>query len=106
VRAQRNDDFAHIGLRADRGIETASRAIPPLRRTEKNMAQNTGEVKWFNNAKGFGFVGHDGGPDVFCHYSSIQAEGFKALKEGDRVSFDIVTGESGRPQTHDVKKLA
>jgi CspA family cold shock protein len=69
------------------------------------MAQFTGQVKWFNNAKGFGFVGRDGGPDVFCHFSSIQADGYKALKEGDEVEFDIIEGEKG-PQTHDVRKLA
>lgn len=70
------------------------------------MAQHTGQVEWFNKAKGYGFVGHDGGPDVFCHFSSIHTEGFKTLNEGDDVEFDIIEGEKGRPQTHEVGKLS
>lgn len=59
------------------------------------MAQYKGEIKWFNNAKGYGFVGHDNGPDVFIHYSSIQADGYKSLNAGDKVEFDIIQGEKG-----------
>jgi CspA family cold shock protein len=57
------------------------------------MAEGT--VKWFNDAKGFGFIEQDGGPDVFVHHSAIQAEGFKSLAEGARVSFDVVDGQKG-----------
>ena len=57
-----------------------------------------GTVKWFNNAKGYGFLGREDGPDVFVHYSSIQLDGYKTLKEGDAVAFDIIQGEKGRPQ--------
>ncbi len=54
-----------------------------------------GIVKWFNNEKGFGFIEQDSGSDVFVHYSSIQSEGFKSLKEGDKVSFDVEDGQKG-----------
>ena len=67
------------------------------------MSQCIGKVVWFNNAKGFGFVSHEGGPDVFCHFSSIQQAGYKALKEGDAVAFDIEQGPKGL-QTANVTK--
>ena len=66
------------------------------------MANYKGTVKWFNNAKGYGFLGHEGGADVFCHYSAIQNDGYKSLKEGELVEFDIVGGPSGRPQADNV----
>ena len=56
---------------------------------------NTGRVKWFNTAKGFGFIEREGESDVFVHYSSIAMEGFKDLKEGQMVSFDIVDTSKG-----------
>ena len=65
------------------------------------MAQYSGTVKWFNNAKGFGFLGRDAGNDVFCHYTAIQREGYKSLKEGDAVTFDVIQGEKG-PQADQV----
>jgi len=71
------------------------------------MAQFNGDVKWFNNAKGFGFLGReDGSPDVFVHFSAIAADGYKSLKEGDKVEFDVVPGASGKPQADSVRKLA
>jgi cold shock protein len=64
-----------------------------------------GTVKWFNNAKGFGFIGQDNGPDVFVHYSAVKSEGYKSLQEGDQVEFEIVQGQKG-PQADSVTKLS
>lgn len=68
------------------------------------MAQYLGEVRWFNNAKGYGFLGHDDGKDVFVHFSAIEGDGYKSLKEGERVSFDVIQGEKG-PQADNVKRV-
>jgi CspA family cold shock protein len=67
------------------------------------LAQYKGTVKWFNNAKGFGFLGREGGADVFVHYSSIQSDGYKSLKEGDEVEFDIIEGSKGPQADHVVR---
>jgi CspA family cold shock protein len=64
-----------------------------------------GTVKWFNNAKGYGFIGREDGPDVFVHYSAISSEGYKSLQEGDAVEFEIVQGQKG-PQAANVSKSA
>jgi CspA family cold shock protein len=64
-----------------------------------------GLVRWFNNMKGYGFIGRDDGPDVFVHYSGIVAEGYKTLDEGDAVEFEIVQGTKG-PQAANVTRRA
>lgn len=64
-----------------------------------------GTVKWFNNAKGYGFIGRDDGADVFVHYSAITTEGYKSLQEGDKVEFEITQGQKG-PQAANVAKVA
>jgi CspA family cold shock protein len=63
-----------------------------------------GKVKWFNNAKGYGFIALDGrGEDVFVHYSSIRADGFKTLEEGDHVEFEVMNGPKGLQAENVVK---
>jgi CspA family cold shock protein len=59
------------------------------------MAECTAIVKWFNNAKGSGFLGRKGGNNVFVHYTSIQVDGLKTLREGDLVKFDVIQGDKG-----------
>jgi CspA family cold shock protein len=54
-----------------------------------------GTVKWFNESKGFGFLSHEGGPDVFVHHSEIRADGFRTLNEGDKVTFEITESPKG-----------
>src|SRR5881296_1034042 len=71
----------------------------------RSMARITGTVKWFNDAKGYGFLSREGGPDVFVHFSAIQGNGFKSLAEGDKVEFEIVQGQKG-PQAADVTKTS
>lgn len=87
------------------------RVHPVLARTpsdqkgrQEPVAQYKGKVKWFNNAKGYGFIGREDGPDVFVHYSAIQLDGYKTLKEGDEVEFDIVEGQKG-PQADAVVRF-
>ena len=64
----------------------------------------TGRVKWFNDAKGYGFIEQEGGRDIFVHYTAIDGEGFKSLTEGQKVEFEIIEGAKG-PQATKVTKL-
>ena len=68
------------------------------------MAQFQGSVRWFNNAKGYGFLGRESGPDVFVHYTAIQTDGYKTLKEGELVEYDVIQGDKG-PQADQVSRL-
>jgi CspA family cold shock protein len=81
---------------------------PPIKDVQKVGAyveRLKGTVKWFNNAKGYGFIGRADGPDVFVHYSAITAEGYKSLQEGDQVEFEITEGQKG-PQAANVTKAS
>ena len=70
----------------------------------KSTMRITGKVKWFNNAKGYGFIERDGGSDVFVHFSAVQGNGFRTLEEGQAVEFEIVDGPKG-PQAGNVTKV-
>jgi CspA family cold shock protein len=67
--------------------------------------RENGTVKWFNDAKGFGFISRENGEDVFVHFRAIQTQGFKSLKEGQRVSFTVVQGQKGL-QAANIRVLA
>jgi CspA family cold shock protein len=68
------------------------------------MTRQTGTVKWFNDAKGFGFIQQESGPDVFVHFSAIQDNGFKSLAENEKVEFEVTQGPKG-PQAANVTKV-
>lgn len=69
---------------------------PQYRKETSTTVMATGTVKWFNDAKGFGFITQDGGgDDVFCHHTAIQANGFRTLAEGQKVEFDVTKGPKG-----------
>jgi cold shock protein len=66
-----------------------------LKEKEEMSERLTGVVKWFNASKGYGFLGRDGGPDVFVHFSAIESDGYRTLKEGQQVEFSIEQGPKG-----------
>ncbi len=68
------------------------------------MSRISGTVKWFNNTKGYGFISQPSGQDVFVHYSAIQEKGYKTLREGEVVEFDVKTGPRG-PQAENVTRV-
>src|SRR5258705_12948356 len=81
----------------------AKRGFSPSSKELDSMAN--GKVKWFNDAKGFGFIAQEGGPDVFVHHTAIVADGFRSLAEGDKVEFEVKSGPKGL-QAANVRKSA
>jgi CspA family cold shock protein len=107
-------DAARDPVRAAFFLVPRSKGATPPTRWEHAGAEKTpkrevggmaqGQVKWFNDAKGYGFITQEGGEDVFVHYSAIQASGFKSLSEGDRVEFEVTRGPKGL-QAANVRKV-
>jgi CspA family cold shock protein len=87
------------------GVGESSGVLRRERQGRKSTMRITGKVKWFNNAKGYGFIERDSGSDVFVHFSAIQGNGFRTLEEGQAVEFEIVDGPKG-PQAGNVTKPA
>ena len=83
-----------------RSNDAPAKAAPRARHSsppsEGGGGRQQGEVKWFNESKGFGFIKEDGGEEVFVHFSAISGDGFKSLTQGDRVEFDVIPGAKGR----------
>jgi CspA family cold shock protein len=75
-----------------------------IKRWGVNRKMTRGKVKWFNDAKGFGFLEQENGDDVFCHFSAITGDGFKSLQEGDAVEFEVTKGPKGL-QAANVRKI-
>ena len=83
-------------------VGALARRVTPVKNRGSTM-RITGKVKWFNNAKGYGFIEREGGSDVFVHFSAIQGNGFRTLEEGQAVEFEIVDGPKG-PQAGSVTR--
>ena len=103
-----DDAFFVLPFRGETPAAMVARGLaggppPPKERGNRRKAQGT--VKWFNDAKGYGFIQVEGGEDVFVHYSAIQAQGFKSLAEGDKVEFEVTKGPKGL-QASNVRKSA
>jgi CspA family cold shock protein len=93
---------AHLRLRGSRILRQTHKGRSLSKQGRRTM-RITGKVKWFNNAKGYGFIEREGGSDVFVHYSAISGNGFRSLEEGQAVEFEIVDGPKG-PQAGNVTK--
>lgn len=77
----------------------------PLGGAESGLRMAEGTVKWFNADKGYGFISREEGEDVFVHFSEIQSEGFKTLDEGQKVTFEVTTGQNGKQQAVNVRSM-
>src|SRR6188474_1697678 len=95
--------FLYLVKSAESSARVKQRITAALLERQASSMRITGKVKWFNNAKGYGFIEREGGNDVFVHFSAIQGSGFRTLEEGQQVEFEIVDGPKG-PQAGNVTK--
>lgn len=100
---------APVGYHIPRGrtVAPVSRESAPFARkgTKERHVMAQGTVKWFNPEKGYGFISREDGDDLFVHFSEIQMDGYKTLDEGESVEFDVTTGQNGKLQASNVRKL-
>lgn len=97
--------FCATRTRSHGTVSRASAAFVPGWHTKERHVMAQGTVKWFNPDKGYGFISREDGDDLFVHYSEIQMDGFKTLDEGQAVEFDITTGQNGKLQASNVRKI-
>jgi CspA family cold shock protein len=91
-----------LDVRTFGALRSNSGTVKTFSLKERSMA--TGTVKWFNDSKGYGFITPDGGgEDLFAHFSAINMPGFKSLKEGQKVSFEVTTGNKGKKQASNIQ---
>ena len=88
----------------ERGEEEGGCQLDKCRQATKGFSVETGTVKWFNDAKGYGFITRENGSDVFVHHTAITQEGFRSLNEGERVEFELIEGPKGL-QANNVHKV-
>jgi cold shock protein len=88
-----------------RGVFSQAATVAAQLQGRTRKMRITGKVKWFNNAKGYGFIEREGGSDVFVHFSAVQGNGFRTLEEGQAVEFEIGDGPKG-PQAGNVTKVS
>lgn len=94
--------FDYVPSRRDRAPGQSPGILQ--RKGEEQHMRQTGTVKWFNDAKGYGFIERPDGPDVFVHFSAIQGDGFKTLTEGQSLEFDVVDGPKGKQAANVVRQ--
>ena len=94
-----------VRVRGAAFVASAACFCPYKMGTESELGMAEGTVKWFNPDKGYGFISREDGDDLFVHFSEIQSEGFKTLDEGQAVTFDVTTGQNGKLQASNVRKV-
>jgi CspA family cold shock protein len=105
IDSEKQSEYTPRNLYLKRRSGNRPAPVAESHRVLRRPSEVQGTVKWFNNSKGYGFIGRNDGPDVFVHYSAIVGDGYRTLQEGDPVEFEIVQGPKG-PQAANVSKTS